>query len=107
VAIGNGLPHATDKAEAAAPEATKAAPAAPTSIAGTPTHDYEATCEPAMPPRSSLGSAMAAPSLNHTPDYGMRTGYPADVCNSIPDTELLVIYLANIRTVAERPMGHR
>jgi hypothetical protein len=33
---GNGLFHATDKAEAAAPEATEAAPAAPAPIAGTP-----------------------------------------------------------------------
>jgi hypothetical protein len=41
-------PHATDKAETAAPEATEAATAAPTSIAGTPTHGYEPTREAAM-----------------------------------------------------------
>jgi hypothetical protein len=42
------LPHATDKAEAAAPEATEAATTAPTPIAGTPTHGYEPTREAAM-----------------------------------------------------------
>jgi len=33
--------HASDKAEAAAPEATEAATAAPTPIAGTPTHAFD------------------------------------------------------------------
>jgi hypothetical protein len=42
-----GLPRATDKAEAATPEATEAATAAPR-IAGTPTHGYEPTREAAM-----------------------------------------------------------
>jgi hypothetical protein len=38
--------HATDKAEAAAPEATEAATAAaPAPIAGTPTHGYAPTRE--------------------------------------------------------------
>ena len=45
---GNGLPYATDKAEAAAPEATEAATAAPRRIVGTPTHGYEPTREAAM-----------------------------------------------------------
>jgi len=40
--------HASDKAEAAAPEATEAATAAPAPIAGTPTHFYEPTREAAM-----------------------------------------------------------
>jgi hypothetical protein len=44
----NGLPHATDKAEAAAPEATEAATAASRRIAGAPTHGYEPTREAAM-----------------------------------------------------------
>jgi hypothetical protein len=42
----NGLPHGAAKAaEAAAPEATQAATAAPRRIAGTPTHRYEPTRE--------------------------------------------------------------
>jgi hypothetical protein len=44
----DGLPHATDKAEAAAPEATEAATAAPTPMTGTPTHGHEPTREGAM-----------------------------------------------------------
>jgi hypothetical protein len=44
-----GCPHAAAKAtEAAAPEATEAATAAPRRIAGTPTHGYELTREAAM-----------------------------------------------------------
>jgi hypothetical protein len=45
---GNGLTHATDKAEAAASEATEAATTAPASIAGTPTHRYKPTREAGM-----------------------------------------------------------
>jgi hypothetical protein len=45
---GNGLPHATDEAEAAAPKATEAATAATASIAGTPTHGYAPTREAGM-----------------------------------------------------------
>ena len=37
---GKGRPHAAEATEAAAPEATEAATAAPTPIAGTPTHGY-------------------------------------------------------------------
>ena len=45
----NGLPHGAAKAaEAAAPEATEAATAAPRRIAGTPTYGYEPTREAAM-----------------------------------------------------------
>jgi hypothetical protein len=44
-----GWPYVAAKAtEAAYPEATEAAPAAPRRIAGTPTHGYEATREAAM-----------------------------------------------------------
>jgi hypothetical protein len=44
----NGLPHGAAKAtEAAAPEATEAATAAPCRIAGTPTHGYKPTREAA------------------------------------------------------------
>jgi hypothetical protein len=42
------LLNATDKAEAAAPEATKAAAPTPTPIAGTPTHGYGPTREAGM-----------------------------------------------------------
>jgi hypothetical protein len=42
------LPHASDKAEATAPEATEATTAAPRRIAGTPTHSYAATREAGM-----------------------------------------------------------
>ena len=46
---GKGLPHAAAEAtEAAAPQATEAATAAPSRIAGTPTHGYEPTREAAM-----------------------------------------------------------
>jgi hypothetical protein len=45
----NGVPHAAAKtAEAAAPEATEAATAAPPPHSGTPTHGYEPTREAAM-----------------------------------------------------------
>jgi hypothetical protein len=43
-----GCPHAAEATETAAPEATEASTAAPTPIAGTPTHGYAATREAAM-----------------------------------------------------------
>jgi hypothetical protein len=47
----NGLPHGAAKAtEAAAPEATEAATAAPRPIAGTPTHGYKPMREARWPP---------------------------------------------------------
>jgi hypothetical protein len=57
--IFGGVPKAT---EAAAPEATEAATAAPRRIAGTPTHGYAATREAAKAAsiRLSLGSPTAA-----------------------------------------------
>jgi hypothetical protein len=46
-----GCPHGAAKAtEAAAPEATEAATAAPGRIAGTPTHGYKPTREARWPP---------------------------------------------------------
>ena len=71
VATGNELPHAAAEAtEAAAPKATEATTAAPTAIAGTPTHGYAATREGAMAgfARSDQTHHTGRPSSS-TPDF--------------------------------------